>query len=127
LRNPVLVVLRGNSGSGKSAVAAEIRARYGRGIALVSQDNLRRVVLREREVAGGANIGLIDMVARFAARSGYDVIVEGILRAEFYADMLDGLRRDHESYLYYLHVPFEETMLRHAQPGRRPPSSAVPR
>lgn len=71
-------------------------------------------MLREREVAGGANIALIDLVARFAARSGYDVIVEGIMRAEFYAPMLDGLARDHESYLYYLHVPFEETMRRHA-------------
>jgi hypothetical protein len=109
-----LVVLRGNSGSGKSSVAAGIRDRYGRGIALVGQDNLRRVVLREREVAGGANIALIDLVARFAARSGYQVVVEGILRAEFYAGMLDGLRRDHDSYFYYLHVPFEETVRRHA-------------
>jgi hypothetical protein len=32
------------------------------------------------------------------------------------ADMLAGLRRDHRgrSYFYYLHVPFEETMRRHA-------------
>ena len=39
-----LIVLRGNSGSGKSSVAAGVRARYGRGIALVGQDNLRRFV-----------------------------------------------------------------------------------
>lgn len=55
-----LVVLRGNSASGKSTVAAEIRNRFGRGLALVGQDNLRRTVLRERDVAGGANTGLID-------------------------------------------------------------------
>jgi predicted kinase len=113
---PCLIVLRGNSGSGKSTVASEIRARYGRGLALVGQDNLRRVVLREREVAGGANIGLIDLVARYAAGSGYHVVVDGILRAEIYAEMLAGLRRDHRgrTYFYYLHVPFEETMRRHA-------------
>jgi hypothetical protein len=35
-------VLRGNSASGKSAVAAEIRNRYGRGLAIAGQDNLRR-------------------------------------------------------------------------------------
>jgi len=113
---PGLIVLRGNSGSGKSTVAAEIRARYGRGIALVGQDNLRRIVLREREVAGGANIALIDLVARFAAGNGYHVLLDGILRAEIYADMLAGLRSDHQgrSYFYYLNVPFEETMRRHA-------------
>ncbi|MBP8539203.1 zeta toxin family protein, partial [Streptomyces sp. MK37H] len=39
-----LIVLRGNSASGKSSVAAGLRARHGRGLALVAQDNLRRVV-----------------------------------------------------------------------------------
>jgi len=111
-----LIVLRGNSGSGKSAVAAAIRARYGRGIALVGQDNLRRVVLREKDLPGGANIGLIDVVARYALDAGFHVIIEGILYADRYAAMLDRLRGDHRgmSTFYYLDVPFEETLRRHA-------------
>jgi predicted kinase len=110
-----LVVLRGNSGAGKSAIAAEVRARYGRGIALVGQDNLRRTVLRERDVPGGANIGLIDAVARYALDHGFHVIVEGILHAARYGAMLGALRRDHRgvSRFYYLDVPFSETLLRH--------------
>ena len=60
-----LIVLRGNSASGKSSIAAEIRFRFGRGIAIVSQDYLRRTVLKERDHPGGANIGLIDLVARY--------------------------------------------------------------
>lgn len=52
-----LIVLRGNSASGKSSVAAAVRERYSRGVALVSQDTLRREVLRERDVPGGAHIG----------------------------------------------------------------------
>jgi predicted kinase len=114
-RSTRLIVLRGNSGSGKSSVAAEVRARYGRGIALVGQDNLRRIVLRERDVPGGANIGLIDTVARYALDHGFHVIIDGILRADAYAAMLDGLHRDHQglSRFYYLDVPFEETMRRH--------------
>jgi chloramphenicol 3-O-phosphotransferase len=35
-----LVVLRGNSASGKSSVAAGLRERFGCGLALVGQDNL---------------------------------------------------------------------------------------
>jgi hypothetical protein len=62
-----LIILRGNSASGKSAVAAEIRSRYGHGLAIVGQDNLRRVVLREKDVPDGANIGLIDLTARYAS------------------------------------------------------------
>jgi hypothetical protein len=111
-----LVVIRGNSASGKSAVAAEIRARYGRGIAIVGQDNLRRVVLREHDVPGGANVGLIDLVARYGLDHGYHVIVEGILYAAHYAGMLRALDADHRgvSRFYYLDIPFEETLRRHA-------------
>ncbi|MFD8388065.1 AAA family ATPase [Streptomyces sp. NPDC059680] len=111
-----LVVLRGNSASGKSSVAAGVRDRFGRGLALVEQDNLRRIVLRERDRPGAANIGLIGMVARYALDAGYHVIVEGILYADRYGDMLARLRADHRgpTYGYYLDVPFDETLARHA-------------
>jgi predicted kinase len=111
-----LVVLRGNSASGKSSVAAEIRTRYGRGIAIVGQDNLRRVVLREHDKPNAANIGLIDLTARYALDHGFHVVVEGILYAGHYGDMLTALCDDHQgtTRLYYLHVPFEETLRRHA-------------
>ena len=66
-----LIFLRGNSASGKSTVASALRDRYGRGIAIVGQDNLRRIVLRERDVPGGAYIGLVDPVARYALDHGY--------------------------------------------------------
>ncbi|GAA1748715.1 kinase [Streptomonospora arabica] len=111
-----LIVLRGNSAAGKSTVAAELRRRYGRGIAVVAQDNLRRVVLREKDVPGGANIGLIDVTARYALDHGYHVIVEGILHAARYGDMLRTLRDDHRglSDCFYLDVSFAGSMRRHA-------------
>jgi predicted kinase len=80
---PRLIVIPGNSASGKSAVAAEIRRRHGRGLAIVGQDNLRRQVLRQRDVPGGANIDLIDLTARFALQRGFHVIVEGVLSIDW--------------------------------------------
>ncbi|MGW8487819.1 AAA family ATPase [Streptomyces sp. NPDC055886] len=111
-----LIVLRGNSASGKSSVASGLRDRFGRGLALVGQDNLRRTVLRERDRPGAANIGLIDLTARYALDAGYHVVVEGILYADHYADMLARLRADHRgpTHGYYLDVPFAETLARHA-------------
>ncbi|MFC5637854.1 AAA family ATPase [Streptomyces bullii] len=111
-----LVVLRGNSASGKSSVAEGLRRRFGRGLALVGQDNLRRVVLRERDRPGAANIGLIDLCARYALDAGFHVVVEGTLYADRYGDMLAQLRADHRgrTHTYYLDVPFEETLARHA-------------
>ncbi|MFI9761485.1 AAA family ATPase [Streptomyces sp. NPDC051963] len=111
-----LVFLRGNSASGKSSVAAGIRDRFGRGLALVGQDNLRRIVLRERDRPGAANIGLIDLTARYALDAGYHVVVEGILYSDHYGDMLAELRAAHRgpTHAYYLHVPFQQTLARHA-------------
>ncbi len=110
-----LIILRGNSASGKTSVATGIRNRYGHGIAIVSQDNLRRTVLRERDTPDGANIGLIDTVARYALNHGFHAIVEGILYSAHYADMITELREAHQgvSFCYYFDVPFEETMRRH--------------
>ncbi|MFG2369564.1 kinase [Streptomyces mirabilis] len=102
--------------SGKSSVAGGLRDRFGRGSALVGQDNLRRIVLRERDRPGAANIGLINLTARYALDAGYHVVVEGILYADRYGDMLTQLRADHRgpTHAYYLHVPFEQTLARHA-------------
>ncbi|MFJ9520638.1 kinase [Kitasatospora sp. NPDC101801] len=120
----VLVVVRGPSGAGKSSAAARIRSVYGRGLAIVGQDQLRREVLRERDVAGGANIGLIGLVARHARDSGFHTVVEGILDAGRYGAMLSDLVARHRgrSFLYYLDVDFAETVRRHAT---RPLSAEV--
>ncbi|MFE4666953.1 kinase [Streptomyces sp. NPDC056716] len=111
-----LVVLRGNSASGKSSVAAGLRERYGRGIALVGQDVLRREVLRERDIPGGANIGLIELTVRHALEHGFHTVLEGILSVAHYGDMPALLLADHRdrSHWFYLDVPFEETLARHA-------------
>ncbi|MFG3256685.1 AAA family ATPase [Streptomyces sp. NPDC048172] len=110
-----LVVIRGNSASGKSAVAAGIRERFGRGVALVGQDNLRRIVLREHDRPGASTIGLISTVARYALDAGYHVIVEGMLYADRYGEMLAWLVEEHRglSRCYYLDIPLAETLVRH--------------
>ncbi|GHB67871.1 hypothetical protein GCM10010306_072020 [Streptomyces umbrinus] len=111
-----LVVLRGNSASGKSSVAAGLRERYGRGLAVVSQDTLRRDVLRERDIPGGANIGLIELTVRHALEHGFHTVLEGILYVAHYGEMLARLLADHpnRTHCFYLDVPFEETLSRHA-------------
>lgn len=111
-----LVVLRGNSGSGKSTTARQLRARLGRGTAIVEQDQIRRVLLWEKDTPGNAAIDLIGLNARYCLDRGFDVIVEGILSADRYGDMLRGLTADHRGTTvhYYFDIPFEETLARHA-------------
>jgi predicted kinase len=112
----VLIVLRGNSASGKSSLAHTIRRRVGRGVAIVSQDMIRRDILWEHETPTGANISLIDLTSRYALDRGYHVIVEGILKSHAYGQMLAALVAAHagQSHCYYLDIPWEETLRRHA-------------
>jgi predicted kinase len=110
-----LIVIRGNSGSGKSTVARALRARWGRGTALVDQDTLRRQVLREHEaVQDPIAPGLIDLTARYALGHGYRVIVEGIMDRPRYGEMLAKLLDDHGGRAFYLDVSWSEAVRRHA-------------
>ncbi|MEV4393006.1 AAA family ATPase [Nonomuraea sp. NPDC049607] len=112
----VLIVIRGNSGSGKSTVARTVRETYAqRGMALIGQDVVRREILRERDKPDGVNIGLLDVMCRHALNAGYHVILEGILARSRYGEMLQALFHDHRgtSHGYYLDVSLEETLHRH--------------
>lgn len=110
------MIVRGNSGSGKSSAALAVRSQLGWTCAVVAQDVIRRTILKERDVPDGANIGLISTVARYALDAGFHVIVEGILHAERYGDMLAELAADHRGRtgVYYLDVSFDESVRRHA-------------
>lgn len=110
------MILRGNSGSGKSTVARQLRDRVGRGVAWIEQDCLRRILLREHDLTRAVNIGFIDQTARYALDAGYDVIVEGILNTCRYGLMLRELTADHRGRTghHSLDVHFEETVRRHA-------------
>jgi hypothetical protein len=85
-------------------------------MAWVSQDLIRRNILGEKDRPGGVNIGLIDQVIRYSLGHGYHVVLDGILRADRYEQMLAELDRDHSgvSGFYYLDVSLEETLRRHA-------------
>jgi adenylate kinase family enzyme len=110
-----LIVLRGNSGSGKSSVARELQQRMGYGTALIEQDYIRRKLLRERDKPNQPNIELIALNVTFALSCGYNVILEGILPKDHYGSMLSRILNDHigETYVYYFDIPFDETLNRH--------------
>lgn len=111
-----LIVLRGNSGSGKTSTARALREHLGRRLALVEQDYLRRTVLKARDTPDGPHYGLIEQTVRYALDAGYDVVLDGILHRQRYQPLLDRLARDHQGFTvaYYFDVSWPETLRRHA-------------
>ncbi len=109
-----LIIIRGQSGSGKSTVAKAVREQLTGKIALVEQDYLRRHVLGERGKGGDDNAELIKLTTRFALENNYTVILEGIMPSQYYGTMLLGLMEEYtDSCAYYIDVSLEETLIRH--------------
>ncbi len=110
-----LIVIRGNSGVGKSTIAKKLRNPSDRKIAIVEQDYLRRSILGEKEKKDGDNIDLVFQTVSFALSRKYDVILEGILSFSRYGTILKNLRDTcPENYFYYLDISLEESFKRHA-------------
>ncbi|WP_180336058.1 zeta toxin family protein [Pleomorphomonas diazotrophica] len=110
-----LIVIRGNSGSGKSALAAAIRSSLPRGVAIIGQDVLRRNILHVPDTKPSMAADYMEISAHFALDRRLSVIVEGILQNDIYGDMLRRLISDHQGITrcYRYKIPFQETLKRH--------------
>lgn len=110
-----LLILRGNSGSGKSTVAKKLREMMGDRTMLISQDVVRRDILGVKDYNGNPTVQLLYDLAIYGRRQGFNVIIEGILKREVNTNMLKKLILEFgpNSHVYYFDIPFEETLRRH--------------
>ena len=112
----VLVILRGNSGSGKTTIAREVQKRLGRGVAArIGQDQLRREILRERDLPDGLAPDFICDMAAYLLERMPVVVVEGIMAASRYREALCALISAHPgpNLVYWMDVDLAETFARH--------------
>lgn len=111
---PRLIILRGNSGSGKSTIAKRLQKELGDTTMLIPQDVVRREMLQTKDTPDNPSIQLIRELARYGHRIGYDVIIEGILARKRYETIFQELMNTFEhTHTYYFDIPFDETLRRH--------------
>ena len=75
-----LIMLRGNSGSGKTTVAKELQKLFGRGTMVLSQDMIRREVLKERDGIDPPALPLIKQLLRSVALTSVNSDKPNLLR-----------------------------------------------
>ncbi|MBU9675070.1 kinase [Planococcus sp. CP5-4] len=111
----ILIVLRGNSASGKTTIAKRLQDHFGRGTLLVSQDVVRRDMLKVQDREGNLSTELIRQITEYGKGRCPIVILEGIFMKHRYEELLLDLIRfyDGEAFVYYFNLPFEKTMERH--------------
>jgi len=112
---PKLIIIRGNSGSGKSTIAKELRKQMGENTMLVQQDVLRLGILNVKDRADNPAIELIANTVLYGKKIGYDVVLEGIFKKATYDKLINQLVKafDGNVFAYYLDISFDETVRRH--------------
>lgn len=109
-----IILIRGNSGSGKTTVATRLQSILGNGTLIISQDVVRREMLKVKDRPNNLSIGLIETMIEYGKRHCEYIIIEGIMAENKYGDMLRKILSDPRNvFAYYYDLSFEETVARH--------------
>ena len=117
-----LILLRGNSGSGKTTVAKILQEKFGSNTMLISHDMVRKQILHvwSREGVEKSQPLMIELM-KYGKRNSEITIMEGILPSKDYAQLFEAAVEEYGSniYSYYWDIPFEETVRRHSTKPNR--------
>ena len=110
-----LIILRGNSGSGKSTISKRLQEKLGYNTMIISQDEIRRNMLHVNDGEDTPAIPLMKELLKYGNQHSNVVILEGIMRSDWYSQLFEFANSIYgsEIYSYYFDIPFEETLKRH--------------
>lgn len=108
-----IIIIRGNSGSGKTTVAKELCKKLGSDCMLLSQDVIRRDILHTKDGENSTAIDLLKMLIMYGKTQSKIIILEGILKFQWYSSIFDVIKKNFSNiYSYYYDITFEETVKR---------------
>jgi len=108
-----IIIIRGNSGSGKTTVAKELCKQLGKDCMLLSQDVIRREILHTDDGEDSKAIDLLSEFVLFGKENSEIIILEGILNSTWYKPLFDIIENNFSDiYAYYYDIPFNETVKR---------------
>ena len=117
-----LVILRGNSGSGKTTVAKMLQEKFRPNTMLISHDMIRMQILHVWSAEGvRKSLPLMIALLRYGRRNSEITILEGILPYEDYKPLFEAALEEYGEniFSYYYDISFEETLRRHqTKPNR---------
>ena len=110
-----LVIIRGNSGSGKTTVAKALQHKLGHNIMVISQDVIRRDILWVKDGADTKALPLLSELLVYGKNNCEIVILEGILNSKWYMPLFELAKKlfGNNIWAYYYDLTFEETLIRH--------------
>lgn len=118
---PKLIIIRGNSGSGKTSVANALQKRLGHNTLLLSQDVIRREMLWVNDGVDTPALPLLTNLLQYGKEHCEYTILEGILNSSWYLPLFQYAIKEFSPYIYayYYDIPFDETLSRHNTRAKR--------
>ena len=117
-----LIILRGNSGSGKTSAAKALQEKFGPNTMRISHDMIRMEMLHTSGKIGVEKSEplMIELLQYGRAHSEITVL-EGILPAEPYRRLFETAKEEYGEniFAYYYDLSFEETLRRHGTKPNR--------
>lgn len=112
-----IIIIRGNSASGKTSLAQVLQEEFGENTLLLSQDLLRRTMLHAHDGSDTPTIPLLLDLIDYGRKHCPITILEGILRSDWYQPIWEKILTSYPPnhiHAYYYDLPFSETLNRHA-------------
>lgn len=117
-----LIILRGNSGSGKTTVANMLQVKFGSNTMLISHDMVRMEILHVWSTEGIIKSQpLMIELLKYGKQNSEITIMEGILDSKDYHRLFECAVEEYGEniFAYYYDIPFEETLRRHCTKPNR--------
>lgn len=117
-----LIILRGNSGSGKTSAAKLLQERFGPNTMRISHDMVRMEILHTWSREGvERSLPLMIELLKYGRQHSEITILEGILPQPDYAPLFECAVEEYGKniYAYYYDISFEETLRRHSTKPNR--------
>lgn len=117
-----LILLRGNSGSGKTSLAKLLQTRLGANTMRLSHDMVRMDILHVWGREGAEkSLPLMISLLEYGRAHSETVVLEGILPTGDYRPLFEAAQRlyGERIFAYYYDLSFEETLRRHATKPNR--------
>ncbi|MGM9625427.1 MAG: AAA family ATPase [Eubacteriales bacterium] len=111
-----LIIIRGNSGSGKTSAAKRLQKMCGANTMLISSDMVRMEILNVHGAEGAARSQeLMRALLQYGRQNNEITILEGILPKKDYHGLFEAAIEVYGQniYAFYYDLPFEETLRRH--------------
>lgn len=117
-----LIILRGNSGSGKTSLAKLLQEKFGPNTMRISHDMIRMEVLHTwgKEGLERSQPLMIELL-KYGRNNSEITILEGILPSDAYQRLFEAAKEEfgENIFAYYYDIPFEETLRRHSTKPNR--------